>query len=270
MKSLIFWDIYGRLGRKAFLRELPKLREQYQSDIVIANIENITSWRGPITEHAQLIHDAWVDVMTTWDHAFDNFDNISEYFQKTDSNLIRPANFYESGDSSYPGAGYKICTIWNTQVAVLQLLWTVFMRHSVKNPFHCVDEILEIPEVAACPIKILDFHRETTAELYGMANYLDGRVSCVYGTHTHIQTSDAHILPNGTWLIADIGMNGPKLWIIGADFGSVKKRFLTGMQRGKIEQQLSGEVQISWLCIDCDDESGICRSIEAIYYLATQ
>ncbi len=266
MKVLIFGDIYGRLWRKALSQEFEKLRLKYEADFTIANIENSTGGRGPITEHAQEISDLWVDVMTGGDHIFDNAPNIYSYFKKENCNLIRPANFYESPGNIPKGTGSIIVEKNGKRLLVLQLLGEVFMSHKVSHPFLKVAQLLEeIPRDSydAC---IVDFHRETTAELYGMGYFLDGKVSVVYGTHTHIQTNDAHILKKGTWIITDVGMNGPYDSVIGACYSSVEKRFLTGIQRGKIEQQLTGPYIISALFVEIDDSTGLCTQIENISY----
>lgn len=261
MKILVFGDIYGRVGRKAFVQEFGKIKQQYQADFCIVNIENITSGRWPVTEHAELIESLGVDIMTTGDHAYDNAPNINEYFQKDHSLLIRPANFY----TDTPGTGYKIIEKNGKRVLVMQLLGEVFMSHKVVNPFQAIDTLLsEIPK-ESYDISILDFHRETTAEMYGMAYHVDGRIGGIYGTHTHIQTNDAHVLEKGTGMITDVGMNGPFHSVIGADFNSVKKRFLSGIQRGKIEQKLGKEFIINAAVFDIDDENR-CRSVENISY----
>ena len=267
MKVLIFWDIYGRLGRKAFIKELQNLQETHQTDATIVNIENITSGRWPASIHAQMIHNLWVDLMTGWDHTFDNMPDIATYFWKQDCKLIRPANFIDSDKFPLPWDGYRIITIANgKKILVIQLLGEVFMNHKVENPFHKVTEILDSVQEDQYDACIVEFHRETTAELYGMAHYLDSRVSLVYGTHTHIQTNDAHILSWGTWMITDIWMNGPFESVIGATFESVEKRFLTWISRGKIEQQLQWKYIINAIIVEINDTSGMCDSIENISF----
>ena len=148
-------------------------------------------------------------------------------------------------------------------------LGEVFMSHKVYNPFLKISEILSsIPEEDYDAV-ILDFHRETTAELYWMANFLDGKVSAVYGTHTHIQTNDAHILTWWTGMITDVGMNWPFDSVIGADFSSVEKRFLTWIQRWKIEQQTLGRYIINALLVEIDEKTKLCTHIENISYTGT-
>lgn len=266
MKILIFWDVYGRLWREALKKELPVLREKYKSDFVIANIENATGGKWPISEHARELSSTWIDVMTGGDHIFDNAPNIYDYFRTPWCNLIRPANFYESMHTSVQGKGYIIVQKWDMKLLVIQIIGEVFMNHKVYNPFLCIEKILsEVPkeEYDVC---VVDFHRETTAELYGMAHFLDGKVQLVYGTHTHVQTNDAHILPKGTAVLCDVGMNGPLNSVIGADFASVEKRFLWGIQRGKIEQQLTGLARINALFIEIEDESKKVQHFETISY----
>ncbi len=242
------------------------MKNTYTPDFTVVNIENITSWRGPASVHAQMIDDLWADVMTGGDHVFDNMPDIEKYFSKDDCKLIRPANFLESPQYTLPWVWYKIITQNAKRLLVVQLLWEVFMNHRVENPFLKIDDILtSIPskDYDAC---IVEFHRETTAELYGMWNYLDGRVGCVYGTHTHIQTNDAHVLEKGTGIITDVWMNGPFEWVIWAEFSSVKKRFLSGISRGKIEQKLTWKYIINALLLELDALSGKCVNIENISF----
>jgi len=140
------------------------------------------------------------------------------------------------------------------------------MNHKVHNPFHFVTELIDSIPKTDYDTCIVEFHRETTAELYGMANFLDGRVALVYGTHTHVQTNDAHILPQGTGIITDVWMNGPFESVIGADFSSVEKRFLTGISRWKIMQQLKGKYIINALIVELDDSSWKCKHIKNISF----
>lgn len=265
MKILIFGDIYGRIWRKAFEKEFSILKDTYAPDFTIANIENITSGRGPIAQHAKFIEDCWVDLMTLWDHSFDNMPNIKEYFSLNNGKIIRPANFYESTNFSLPGNGFQVIKSNGKRLLVIQLLWEVFISHKVENPFIIVERMLaSIPENSydAC---IVEFHRETTAELYGMAHHLSWKVWLVYGTHTHVQTNDAHILWEYTGVLTDVGMNGPANSVIWADFLSVKPRFLTGIQKWKIEQSLDAEYVIGALYCEIDDKTGACLHIENIF-----
>lgn len=245
------------------------MKEKYSPDFTVVNIENITSGRWPASIHAELIDSLWVDIMTGWDHVFDNMPDIWKYFSKDDCKLIRPANFVASEHFSLPWDGYRIINKNNKRLLVIQLLWEVFMNHKVDNAFIKVEEILSQVPKSDYDAVIVEFHRETTAELYGMANFLDGQVSAVYGTHTHIQTNDAHILNAWTGILCDVGMNGPFESVIWADFSSVKKRFLTWIQRGKIEQKLSWKYVINALLIDVDETTKLCSNIENISFTNT-
>jgi len=269
VKVLVFGDIYGRVGRKAFSKEFDKICQKYSPDFTVVNIENITSWRGPVSEHAELMNALWVDVMTSGDHIFDNSPNIDRYLCREWSNLIRPANLYESQQIPLKGKWFKIVEKWWKRLLVIQLMGEVFMSHKVYNPFLKISEILtELPKESYDGV-IVDFHRETTAELYGMAHHLNGEVSLVYGTHTHIQTNDAHILDGGTWIIGDVGMNWPFNSVIWADYASVKKRFFTGIQRWKIEQQLQGPYIINAVFVEIDEDTKLCKNIENISFTGT-
>ena len=263
MRILIFWDIFGRIWRAAFERELSHLCEQYTPSICIANIENITSWRGPVKEHAEYMEKLGVDLMTLWDHAFDNMESIWEYFEKKPEKIIRPYNFY----GSLPGVGYQIIKKNGVRILVMQFLWEVFMTHNVQNPFHSIDWLLSRINPELYDISIVEFHKEVTAEFYGMLHHLKNRVSLVYGTHTHVQTADARIHSNYTAWICDIGMNGASNGVIGADFSSVKRRFLTWLQQGKIEQNLEKNYQINAIVCDFDTWSWACTDIQPISFL---
>jgi len=250
------------------MKEFQELKNKYLPDLCIANIENITSGRWPASVHAQLIDNIWVDLMTSWDHIYDNMPDISTYLWKEDCKLIRPANFITSQEFPLLGDWYKIINVASTwkKLLVIQLLGEVFMNHKVDNPFLKVNEMLDSIPKESYDVCIVEFHRETTAELYGMACYLDSRVALVYGTHTHIQTNDAHILSWWTWVITDVGMNGPFESVIWADFESVKKRFLTWISRWKIQQQLKWKYIINALLVDIDDMTWLCEKIENISF----
>lgn len=269
MKILIFGDIYGRLWRKAFSKEFENMKQKYLPDFTIVNIENITSGRWPASVHAEFVENLWVDLMTGGDHVFDNMPDIKKYFDKSECKLIRPANFIDSPHHKVPWVWYKIISNNNKKLLVIQLLWEVFMNHKVENPFLKVEKILwEIPR-NTYDYAVVEFHRETTAEIYGMANFLDGKVAAVYGTHTHIQTNDAHILKSGTAMISDVGMNGPFDSVIWADYASVEKRFLTGISRWKIEQQLKWKYIINAILLEIDESTQLAKSIENISFTGT-
>jgi hypothetical protein len=245
MKILVFWDIYGRVWRKALTKEIGGLKEKYNPDFMIANIENATSGRWPIEKHILELEALWFDIMTTWDHLFDNYKKLWNQLCKEDSKILRAANYYESKFFKQEGVWHKIITKNNKRLLVIHLLWEVFMNHRVFNPFIKVDEILTQYIWENIDWVVVDFHNEATAEIYWLAHFLDWRVSAVLGTHTHVQTNDDIILPEWTSLLSDIWMNWPLFSIIWADYNSVSKRFLSWISKWKIEQSLNNDYLIS-------------------------
>jgi metallophosphoesterase (TIGR00282 family) len=262
MKVLVFWDVYGRVWRAALKKELPILKEKHKPDFVVVNIENCTSWRGPIEKHALELESLWIDVMTSWDHIFDNIDRIIDYLDKDDSKLIRAANFYEYWDYKLPGKWYKIVEKNGKRLLVIHVLWEVFMNNKVENPFIKVEEIIEKTKWEKLDWIIVDFHKEVTPEWYWLAYFLEGKASFIFWTHTHIQTNDEIILPNGTWIISDVWMNWPLYSVIWAEYKSVEKRFLTWW-RSKITQCLDKNYVVNWVVVEIWDDMK-CTNIEKI------
>lgn len=263
---MTFWDVFGKIWRKALIKEIDILKREYAPDFIIANVENITSWRGPIEKHMNLIHDLPIDLFTSGDHIFDNEKNLTPYMMREDCKLIRPANYYESKYYSIVWDWHRLLEKEWKSLLVINLLSETFTRDHVYNPFLKVDELLE--EYSAKNKKIdgiiIDFHKEVASEWYGMAQFLDSRVSFIYGTHTHIQTNDDIIFPWWTWLLSDVGMVWSRYSVIGSDYGSLQKRFLTGINKWKIEQSLGREYIVYWVCVDIDDETMKCQKIEKI------
>ncbi|MDD2871072.1 MAG: TIGR00282 family metallophosphoesterase [Candidatus Gracilibacteria bacterium] len=263
MKILVFGDVYGRIGRAALKKELPALKEKYNPDFVVVNIENATSGRGPIEKHALEMEALGIDVMTSGDHIFDNMIKIKDYLDKPDSKLIRCANFIEYGEYTIPGKGYTIVEKNGKKLLVIHIMGEAFMKFKVTSPFIKIQEILEETKGEKLDAILVDFHKEATAEGYGLGFFLDGKVSFVFGTHTHVQTNDELILPNGTGIITDVGMNGPLFSVIGAEYSSVEKRFLTGIGKGKIEQCLDKNYVVNGVCVEIGDAMK-CTNIEKI------
>ena len=180
MKVLIFGDVYGRIWRNALKKELPKLKEKFNPDFTIVNVENITSGRGPIEKHVLEIEKLWIDVMTGWDHIFDNQKNIEDYLDKENSKLIRPANYLEQEHYHIPGKWYKIIEKEGKKLLVIHLMWTAFMNYTMENPFLKAEKILAGLWAENFDGIFIDFHKETTSEGYGLAHFLDGQVSFVF------------------------------------------------------------------------------------------
>jgi len=263
MRILVFWDIYWKIWRLALKKELSNLKEKYNPDFIIANIDNITSWRWPIEKHILEMEKLWIDFMTGWDHIFDNLKKIENYLSADSSKILFPANLFSSEFYNFANKWYKIIEKNGKKLLIIHLLWEVFMRDSVYNPFLKVDEILKEFLSEKIDWIIVDFHKEVTSEIKWMWFFLDGRVSFVYWTHTHVQTNDETILENWTWYISDLWMNWASKSVIWADFESVKKRFLTWINRWKINQSTDKNYLINWVFVEIWKEKK-CEKIEKI------
>lgn len=221
MNILLIGDIYGKTGRQAVAKHVSVLKKEYALDMIIANGENAAGGSGITKKVLTEIYDAGINVVTSGNHIWDK----KEIFEFIDdeTTLVRPANY----PPGLPGQGYCVFQVKNKKIGVMNLLGRSFMP-ALDCPFRKADEILAIL-VNQCDYIILDFHAETTSEKLAMAWYLDGRVQCIVGTHTHVQTADERILPNGTAYITDLGMTGPWNSILGVDKEPVIKKFLTGL-----------------------------------------
>lgn len=186
------------------------LREKYVPDFMIANSENITGGKGPTEKHVLFMKELGFDVLTGGNHVFSNLKDAGDVFSDPESIQIRPANYFECPDYPIPGRGWRTVEKNGQRLLVINLMSSVFMHDSLDNPFRNIERILS-GLTGKFDAIVVDFHRETTAELVNMAHFLDGRVAVVYGTHTHVQTNDERIFPEGTGMITDIGMTGP-LW----------------------------------------------------------
>ncbi len=251
MLALVIGDIIGQPGRKAVYEVLPQLRQQYRLDMVIANAENAAGGFGLTSAIAQELIEVGVHVITSGNHIWAQKDIIPNL--DGDMSILRPLNY----PPGVPGRGYHI----TGQTMVVNLMGRTFMN-DIDCPFRAMDKLLEeVPDRP--PVIIVDFHAEATSEKMAMGRYLDGRVSAVLGTHTHVGTIDAQILPQGTAYVTDIGMTGPADSIIGDDVDSVLRRFLTG-----IPHHLSvgkGKPILNAILVDVDESSGRANNIERVY-----
>ncbi len=255
IRILFIGDLVGKPGRNAVQRLLPVLSNRLSPDMVIANGENSAGGFGITAEISETLFDMGVDVITTGNHIWDQRD-IYDYLDET-PRLIRPLNY--PGDS--PGNGsYIYESPAGLKVGVLNLAGRVFMSN-LDCPFVAADE--EVARLRAeTNIVLLDMHAETTSEKYAMAYYLDGRVSAILGTHTHVQTADERIFPKGTAYISDVGMTGPTNSVIGMKPDSVLTRFLT--QRPTRFEVAKGGVELQAVFMTIDPDSGKALSIERI------
>lgn len=213
-------DVVGSPGRRIFKERIPRLRKELDISAVIVNAENCAAGSGITAALAKDFLEAGADAITLGDHTWGQ----KEFAGQIDSvnRLVRPFNYPDG----CPGKGWRVVTLPTFRFAVVNLLGRVFMQPA-ECPFRAADRALaEIPKNV--PV-FVDFHAEATSEKITLAHYLDGRVTALAGTHTHVQTSDATVLPKGTAYITDLGMTGPYLSSIGRDLKPVTKRFLTGM-----------------------------------------
>ncbi len=223
MKILVVGDIVGAPGRKAFAQVCAALRSEGRIDIAIVNAENAAGGRGLTRALGEELFEAGADVLTTGDHVWDQKE-IKSYLEQ-EYRVVRPLNM----PPACPGKGFTTINTDFGPLSVVDLVGRVFMGTKPHDcPFRTVDALLESKVLPDGPI-FVDLHAEATSEKIVMGRYLDGRVTCVYGTHTHVQTSDEAILPGGTAYITDLGMTGSKDSAIGRDLKSITEMFLTGM-----------------------------------------
>lgn len=222
LRILFLGDVFGEPGRKAVIDMLPKLRERLEIDFIIVNGENSAGGRGITPKIAIALMRAGAAVITTGDHIWDQ-NEIVEYMA-TEPRLLRPINWPEDT----PGQGSIVLETAKGKVAVVNAQGRTFTQPPLENPFLALDrEIAVLREQT--PVIFVDFHAEATSEKVAMGWHLDGRVSAVVGTHTHVQTSDERVLPNGTAFLCDSGMCGPLESVIGSKVEPVLHRFRTGM-----------------------------------------
>jgi metallophosphoesterase (TIGR00282 family) len=242
MRVLMVGDVVGKPGRRAVQTVLPELRRQQDVDFVIANAENAAGGRGVTLETANDLLQAGVDVITTGNHVWDNREIIS--YLDGELPITRPLNY----PPGVPGRGYII----KNGVMVINLMGRVFMG-ACDCPFQAVDRLLG-ERTDRAPVVIVDMHAEATSEKCAMGWHLNGRVSAVLGTHTHVGTVDAKVLPKGTAYVTDIGMVGPINSIIGDEVADVLYRFLTSMPNRL--SVASGPVLFSSVLVEIDEKSG--------------
>ena len=249
MKFLIFGDVVGRPGREAVTQALATLREELQPDVVIVNVENIAHGKGVSASALEATKDWHADVLTTGDHAWDNLAEL-DLLDGRRWPLIRPANY----PVGVPGRGYHILSLGAWRIAVINLQGQVFFKNDPLNPFLALDELLKKEEISSCHIKLLDFHVEASSEARAMGWHADGRLSAVWGTHTHVPTADAQILPQGCGYVTTVGMNGNYLSVIGAD-RSIIRGFLTQIKQ-KPAMEEDGPLEVGGLVLDIDPTTG--------------
>ena len=254
MKVLIIGDVVARPGRLAVMERIEDLREQYGIDLALMNAENVAGGFSITPPLADQLFAAGIDVMTSGNHIFDKREVIP-YIEKQ-PRLLRPANY----PPKTPGSGMWIGEVKGVRVAVLNLIGRVFMGPA-DDPFRAAeDAVSSIP--SDVKVRIVDMHAEATSEKVAMGWYLDGHVSAVYGTHTHVQTADERILPGGTAYITDVGMTGSYAGVIGMRTEDVITRFTSAIY--KRADHAAGQVRICAVVIDIDEITGKAREISRL------
>ena len=248
-------DVVARPGRVAVLERVQDLREQHAADLVVMNAENVSGGHSISPQNAEQLFAAGIDVMTSGNHIFDKRE-AAPYIARQ-PRLLRPAN-YPAGT---PGAGVWVGEARGTRVAVLNLMGRVYMPPTHDGPFVAADESLSRLDTEV-KVRLVDMHAEATSEKIAMAWHLDGRVSAVVGTHTHVQTADERVLTNGTAFITDIGMTGSHSGCIGMEKEDVLRRFKTALPHRA--EHSKGDVRICAALIDVDDATGRAREISRL------
>jgi len=251
MKVLMVGDIVGSSGRTVFAQVVTRLRAAGKVDFVVVNGENAAAGKGLTGKLAEGFFSAGADVITLGDHTW-NQKEFGSYLSK-EPRVLRPANFAPG----CPGHGAVTVSTPFGDITVFNLIGRVFMK-PYDCPFRKMDELL--PLYPSSKIKLVDFHAEATSEKIVIGRYLDGRVSALVGTHTHVQTSDEIILPNGTAYMTDLGMSGNKDSAIGSDLDAVTSTFLTGLPARF--DTVKGDGVLEGVMIDIDPKSGRAKSIK--------
>ena len=259
MRILFLGDVMGRSGRRAITEGLGGLRARLKADLVVVNAENSSGGRGLTAGHAQLLLEAGADGLTLGDHAFDQKDMLS-YIDR-EPRIIRPLNLAKDA----PGRGAMVLSDARGRKAlVTQALGQVFMSRPYDDPFSALDAVLRAhPPGGMVQAALVDIHAEATSEKMGVGHFCDGRASLVVGTHTHIPTGDAQILPRGTGYMTDAGMCGDYDSVIGMEKTEPLRRFVTGMARDRFTPA-EGPGTLSGVLVETDDRTGMARRIEAV------
>lgn len=255
MKILCIGDVTGEIGCRYLLKTLPELKKELKADITVVNGENSADGNGITPYSADLLFAAGADVITGGNHTLrrrEVFDRI-----ESDDFMLRPQNFSENA----PGKGWCILDKGRYKVAVINLAGQVYMPE-VGNPFSAVEEILENVKAESIKFIVIDFHAEATAEKKALAYFVDGKVSAVFGTHTHVLTADSQVLPHGTGFISDIGFTGP----IDSVLGVKKELSLARIKDGTpVKFSLAeGKCALNGVLFTIDDKTGLCTDTKPI------
>ena len=255
LRLLFLGDVIGEPGRKAVIEAVPKLKQELGIDFVVVNGENAAAGRGITGRIAIDLLRAGVAVITTGDHIWDQKEVVS--YIETEPRLLRPIN-YPPGT---PGRGSIVLETAKGRVGVINVQGRTFMQPSLENPFRSIEE--EVRRVRAeTHIIFVDVHAETTSEKIALGRFLDGKVSAVAGTHTHVQTADEQIFPGGTAFICDVGMCGPTESVLGREIKPIIQRFMSSMPVNFPVAR--GQVCLHGIVVDIDPKTGRAGGIRRI------
>ena len=257
MKFLFFGDIFGRSGRDALIKELPSLKDKFKPDFILANGENASHGKGISQAICNDLFSAGVDVITGGNHIFDNRDVFN--FINQENKLLRPCNY----PIDTPGKGFEIYEKNQKKILVINVMGRVFMQ-PLDDPFEAIKKIINQQIIGEnISATIIDVHCEATSEKMAIGHEFDGKVSLIVGTHTHIPTSDARILKNGTAYITDLGMCGDYNSIIGMEKEKSLERFKKKIPIKGINPA-TGEASLAFVFVEIDDKTGLAKSIKQI------
>ncbi len=258
MRIMAVGDVVGHSGVAYIVANLPRIKKQHSIDICIANGENAATGNGITRKHAQELWYAGVNLITLGNHVYDKREVIDIFADKLP--IIRPANYPEGA----PGIGSRILTAKNHKIGVLNIVGRVYL-HPMDCPFRAADREIDNLREQGAEIIIADFHAEATSEKVAMGWHLDGRVSGIFGTHTHVQTADERVLPRGTGYITDIGMSGPRDSVLGVKREIALERFITCIP--KRFENSEEEAIFNSVVFDIDETNFKCKNIERVNYM---
>lgn len=255
LKVLFLGDIVGEPGRRAVIARLPELKQEHGIDFIVANGENAAGGRGITGKITIDLLRAGVSVVTSGDHIWDQKDILS--FINTEPRLLRPVNYPKGA----PGSGSIVLETTKGKVGVVNVQCRTFMQPILENPFHVIESVVAAMRQETKVI-VVDVHGETTSEKIAMGRFLDGKVSAVLGTHTHVQTADEQIFPGGTAFLCDAGMCGPVQSILGRTIEPIVNRFISNLPSAF--PVAAGEVRLRGALVEIDEISGRATRISRV------
>lgn len=260
MKILFFGDVIGALGRQGLVKILPNLKTRFSPDLIVANVENLAHGAG-VTEKTLLeLSNAGIQIFTGGNHSWGNPIGLTLFENSAwENRLVVPTNF----GGAKNGKNFTLITVNETQVLIANVMGQLFTHPETKSPFKAFDEIVKTAGQNLPNIVIVDFHGEATSEKEAFGHYVDGKVSGVFGTHTHVPTADAKILPGGTAYLTDVGRCGAYDSVNGFEKNSSVKRFLNLME-DKSELLKTGPCEINGVLLNVDDQTGRAITLDQI------